>query len=254
MARASPREPEALAAATTLRERGLGYIALSIGYQCDLYDQLTRIFPDLQKIVVNVREMIVAPPRQQRVAAWFPDGRVANQVMSSAGFDQAVQRCQERLRTRGIVLVMCRGGHHRAPTVVSQLKCDYKFHCVLAKFSIEYVAGIIYTCYGYSWKSHASAMMCWVHSLHPENKACVGWAWYGFHGDDKWADDNAAPYLDCGDIVTVEEVYEDVYVSVCGLDGSKVQMHFAWLLPCLPVCSKLVNQRQRSRVWKEVGY
>ena len=232
MAEARPREPEALEASSPLRECPLGYIALSIGCRSQLYHQLTQIFPDLQKIVVNVGELIVAPPRRKRVAAWFPDCRVVKQVMSSEGFQQAIQCCQERLRTRGIVLVMCKGGHHRAPTVVSQLKCDYKIHCVIANFSIERVAGIIYTCYGYSRQSHVSAMKCWALSLPPEKKAYVGWAWYGFHGDANWADANAAPYLHCGDIVTVVEVYEDVYVSVCSMDGRKVQMHFAWLLPC----------------------
>ena len=68
--------------------------------------------------------------------------------------------------------------------------------------------------------------------LDVDRYAHVGWDWYGFEDDDKWTDAYAAPYLERGDVVIVEEVYDLSYVSVTRLhDGFKVEMTFAWLLP-----------------------
>ena len=66
----------------------------------------------------------------------------------------------------------------------------------------------------------------------------VSWDWPENSRD--CADAKAAAYLQCGDIVSVEEVYQDFYVSVTRIsDGRRVNMHFAWLLPnsvVRPVC------------------
>ena len=68
--------------------------------------------------------------------------------------------------------------------------------------------------------------------MHVDRYAHVGWDWYGFQNDDKWADDYAVPHLERGDVVIVEEVYALDYVSVTRIhDGFKVEMTFAWLLP-----------------------
>ena len=228
-------------AITPLEECTFEYIALSIGIECKMFAELTNIFPDLRKNVIDVRKWISAPRQHERVKGYFPDRRVVNQVKASSGFEEAVKRCQEMLRTTGIVVVGCKGGNHRAPTVASQLRCDYVFHCVIDEITVDHIAGIIYTCYGYSAKAHAPAMR-WLHGLASVQKAeaYVGWSWYGFDDDAKCADAEAAAYLQCGDIVSVEEVYQDFYVSVTRIsDGRRVNMHFAWLLPnsvVRPVC------------------
>ena len=105
---------------------------------------------------------------------------------------------------------------------------DYVVHCVIHDLSIDHIAGIIYTCYGHSPESRGPGMK-W---LVVDRYAHVGWDWYGFQNDDKWADAYAAPYLERGDVVIVEEVYALDYVSVTRRhDGFKVEMTFAWLLP-----------------------
>ena len=77
---------------------------------------------------------------------------------SSAGFNQAVEKCKAMLCITGIVVVACNGGHHRAPTVASHLRCDYVVHCVIHYLSIDHIAGIIYTCYRRSPESRGSGM------------------------------------------------------------------------------------------------
>ena len=199
-----------------------------MGSEMCIRDRLKTIFPNFEEIVVNVAEMIRAPPRDQRIRAWFPDPQITNQVKFSRGFSRAVKRCEAMLRNKGIVVVACKGGHHRAPTVASHLRCDYVVHCVIHYLSIDHIAGIIYTCYRRSPESRGSGMN-W---LDLDRCAHVGWDWYGFQNDDKWADDYAAPYLERGDVVIVEEVYALDYVSVTRRhDGFKVEMAFAWLLP-----------------------
>ena len=69
----------------------MGYIALSIGYESEKYEQLKTIFPDFEEIVVNVADMIRAPPRDQRIRAWFHDPQITNQVKFSKGFSRAVK-------------------------------------------------------------------------------------------------------------------------------------------------------------------
>ena len=112
--------------------------------------------------------------------------------------------------------------------MASHLRCDYVVHCVIHYLSIDHIAGIIYTCYRRSPESRGSGMN-W---LDLDRCAHVGWDWYGFEDDDKWTDAYAAPYLERGDVVIVEEVYALDYVSVRRRhDGFKVEMTFAWLLP-----------------------
>ena len=172
--------------------------------------------------------MIHAPPKSRRKPGCFPAPHITNQVKSSDGFSEAVKRCEEKLRKMGIVVVVCKGGHHRAPTVASHLRCDYVVHCVIHFLSIDHIAGIIYTCYRRSPESRGSGMN-W---LDLDRYAHVGWDWYGFEDDDKWTDAYAAPYLERGDVVIVEEVYALDYVSVTRRhDGFKVEMTCAWLLP-----------------------
>ena len=72
--------------------------------------------------------MIVAPPKSQRKRGWFPELHITNGVKSAEGFSEAVERCEVMLRKMGIVVVACKGGRHRAPTVASHLRCDYVVH------------------------------------------------------------------------------------------------------------------------------
>ena len=55
--------------------------------------------------------------------AFFPDERVVTQVQESPEFGEALRRCEWVLDNYGIVLVMCKGGNHRAPTVADGMKC-----------------------------------------------------------------------------------------------------------------------------------
>ena len=112
---APPRQPALSSGATqpapgsaSAEESSWEYIALSIGYESEKYEQLKTIFPNFEEIVVNVAEMIRAPPRDQRTRAGFPDPQITNQVKFSRGFSRAVKRCEAMLRNKGIVVVACK--------------------------------------------------------------------------------------------------------------------------------------------------
>ena len=117
--------------------------------------------------------------------------------------------------------------------MASHLRCDYVVHCVIHDLSIDHIAGIVYTCDGHSPESRGPGMK-WLGGTASRQRvqAHVGWDWYGFEDDAKWTDANTAPYLERGDVVIVEEVYDLTYVSVTRLyDRLSVEMTFAWLLP-----------------------
>ena len=71
---APPRQPACSGAtqpapgSASAEESSLRYIALSIGYECEKYEKLKTIFPNFLEIVVNVRDMIVAPPKSRRLS------------------------------------------------------------------------------------------------------------------------------------------------------------------------------------------
>ena len=105
-----------------------GGVVISLGWNTELFEYICVNIPEAQELVVDVSAIISAPPRCRRERnAFFPDDSVVSQVRGARGFDEAVECCECVLRRHGIVLVMCKGGNHRAPTVADSMKRGYRF-------------------------------------------------------------------------------------------------------------------------------
>ena len=109
-------------------------VVISLGRNTPLYRYIRDNLPEAQVLIVDVAHMIDPPPRPERHKGVFPEDVIVSQVRGARGFDKAVQCCESVLAKHGIVLVMCKGGNHRAPTVADSMKRDHLFivHATLA--------------------------------------------------------------------------------------------------------------------------
>ena len=100
-----------------------GGVVISLGWNTPLYWHIMKNIPGAHAIIVDVSKIIPAPLKRHRVKkAFFPDERVVTQVQESPEFEEALRRCECVLDNYGIVLVTCKGGNHRAPTIADSMK------------------------------------------------------------------------------------------------------------------------------------
>ena len=103
-------------------------VVISLGWNTPLYWHIKKNIPEAHAIIVDVSKIIPAPLKRHRVKkAFFPDERVVTQVQESPEFGEALRRCECVLDNYGIVLVMCKGGNHRAPTIADSMKRRGRF-------------------------------------------------------------------------------------------------------------------------------
>jgi hypothetical protein len=139
-----------------LNERGCytdhGGVVISLGWNTELFQYICDNIPEAHVLVVDVSAIIAAPPRCRRNRnAFFPDDSVVSQVRGSTRFDEAVGRCECVLRRHGIVLVTCKGGNHRAPTVADSMKRGSRFivHATLrTRYPLrsDHIAILVHAC------------------------------------------------------------------------------------------------------------
>jgi hypothetical protein len=157
---------------------------LSVGIETPLYRELSRIFPELSSVTVDVRNQIGAPPRSDRVGGRWPDAPVVAQVSSNHGFLNAVERCREVLELEGVVVVACKGGNHRAPTVAADVGgATYTIHSCTTRLGYTGMARALMTClrpYPEVFQDHLTQVVADVENNRSEYT--VGWDWYGFAG------------------------------------------------------------------------
>ena len=158
------------------------YFVLSIGLETPLYRRIRAEIPRLEIIVVDVRRFIGAPPRHRRArGARYPDRSVIVEVEGNAHFEQAVNECTNLLQRYRIVMVGCKSGVHRAPTVsarVGRLSSNaFTVHCSLNNMRFDDVMWTIRSCMDTSLitpqlhKTYSSIL--------PSLRLCMGWAWTG---------------------------------------------------------------------------
>ena len=111
------------------------------GMETYLYEELTKLIPEVRRVTVDVRKWLKAPPKHERVRARFPDPRVISQVKGSCNFKEALGACLDVLREQGIVVVACKSGVHRAATVAEAVqdyaKKPYIVHCCVDKYRLK---------------------------------------------------------------------------------------------------------------------
>ena len=98
-----------------------GGVVISLGRNTKLYSWLMENMPRCKELMVDVQDPLPAPPWAQRTPGVFPDPCVVDRIRAQKNFQYCVNLCKQKLRKYGIVLVYCKGGNHRAPTVAHEL-------------------------------------------------------------------------------------------------------------------------------------
>lgn len=211
-------------------EGNFGFMVLSIGIATRLYEDLVDLLPEVEDVTVDIRQWIKAPHRSQRIRAVFPDERVKYQVKSSAGFEQALDACNRILRRFGIVVIGCKSGVHRAPTmseiVQEQARNPYVVHCCVRNVSALEAAVLVRSCIHsrkFSTAIHAGQL------VNMKRQICLGWKWYGYVGSLL---DGAVPRGMKFEAIWPDEKYPGlVNVSFRSLSGhSTVSIDARWLI------------------------
>ena len=101
-----------------------GGVVISLGINTYEYRRLVEIEPSINDVLVDVRDYVHAPPRNKRASGVYPHPGIVEQVRGSRGYESCVSACSRVLLSRGIVVIGCKGGRHRAPTVASEFHAD----------------------------------------------------------------------------------------------------------------------------------
>ena len=105
-----------------------GGVVISLGRNTPLYWHIKNKILEAHAIIVDVAKIIPAPLKCHRVKdAFFPDECVVTQVRESKEFEEALRCCECVLGKYDIVLVTCKGGNHRAPTIADSMKRRGRF-------------------------------------------------------------------------------------------------------------------------------
>lgn len=212
-----------------------GGVVISLGWNTGLYRYICDNIPEARKLIVDVAAIIPAPPRCQRNwNANFPDDIVVTQVRGSRYYYEAIDFCSFTLRKYGIVLVACKGGNHRAPTVADGLRCPSSFivHATLRTrrhIHYEHIAALIHACV------KSSCGDCFYRQLAQElmekrcsMQLCTGWQ-EGNAVVGAFESSSLTP--NAGTAVEVLNVC-GCWCSVRGLDtGYTYEMPITWLVP-----------------------
>ena len=212
-----------------------GGVVVSLGWNTGLYQYICENIPEARELVVDVSAIIPAPPRCQRDRnAYFPDDSVVSQVRGSRWYGEAVDCCNSVLRKHGIVLVACKGGNHRAPTVADGMKHQSRFivHATLRTrntIRYEHIAVLVYACV------KSSSGDCFYRQLAQEltEKRCTMQLCTGWQADDDVVDERNSSRRtpNAGTVVEVLSV-RDCWCSVRAKGtGCTYMLPITWLLP-----------------------
>ena len=218
----------------------LGGVAISIGLDTTLYPQLQQHFPNLHEVTVNVTEWIPAPRRDQRTRGRWPNEKVIESVRQQQGYAAALSRCQRVLDEQGLVLVGCKGGNHRSPTVAANLrKTEYVVHCTIYNVTLREAQVIVATVLEPAQSTMRHEIIA--AGLGHQGFGYLAWDWYGFMNDEQ-----DTPLLESGSILMIETIDRHGYVDVRLHSRwsqritpnvnhhqrvSRRQIHSGWLLP-----------------------
>ena len=154
-----------------------------------------------------------------------------------------VERCREVLNKYGIVLVLCKGGNHRAPTVAHELLPEggYTVHATLGRMHALplYVAALIHACI--RCENGAAFYRDLINaSRHPRSRfqLCIGWTTYDF-GECASSEDKML--VDHGTEVQALEMDGDLCTVQIQSTGYIRKLPVTWLLPkCICEMSRSV--------------
>ena len=222
-----------------------GGAVISLGWDTDVYRWLLAEIPEVVQLTLDVTRFLPAPPRAERIRGTFPDNGVICQVREQEGFSACVSACHEVLASHGIVLVMCKGGRHRAPTVAHEMsqKGRYVVHATLRWPSISpaHVACLIHACVRCRSRDTFYNMLLTM----PNQRLCVGWS---PGNPDTRETHTEVPYVKHGARVQVLEADEtDCVVRVAPTEYT-CKLPLTWLLP-ESVCQSYVRVDDRYQAY-----
>ena len=205
-----------------------GGAVISLGWDTHFYKWILAEIPEVEHLVVDVTQFLPAPPRAERIRGTFPDNGVISQVREQEGFSACVSACHEMLASRGIVLVMCKGGNHRAPTVAHEMsqRGRYVIHATLRGTSIPpaHVACLIHACVRCQSRDTFYNMLFTM----PNERLCVGWT---PGNPDTRETLMEVPYVRHGARVQVLEADETYCMVRVVATGHTCKLPLTWLLP-----------------------
>jgi len=209
-------------------------VVISLGWNTQLYQHLKVNIPEVHEIIVDVSKIIPAPDKCDRVDAVFPDEGVVTQVQDSEQFKEALKCCECVLKKFDIVLVMCKGGNHRAPTIADSMKSPGRFiiHATLrTRQSIcpKDIEVLVHACVqSSSTENFYSQLTRDLMEKKYITRLCVGWQ-VGDLATGKWDTSNKFP--EAGVEVEVQSV-SDYWCTVKVKDSEYIfKLPITWLVP-----------------------
>ena len=202
-----------------------GGVIVSAGADSHRFAHLLALLPEAWDAVVDVRWWLHAPPKGRRRHAVYPDLEVMKQVRATPGFTQCSIDSEKVLREKGVVVVVCTGGNHRAPTVAATLSSARRHvvHLTLDRVSVEDVAVLIGSCIG---DGRLSSQLC-------DSARCkmhIGWEWCWTCSGALWS---FAPHpLEFGTLIShVSPSATSGCVIVHTVDGRTATVDTRWVIP-----------------------
>ena len=209
-------------------------VVISLGWNTALFTALVNNIPEVRKLMVHVDELLPAPPRNMRTDAVYPDCNVVLRIHKQMHFTTAVRICQKMLEEHGIVLVVCKGGNHRSPTVASQLRSVGRFvvHATLRtrpSFCFEDIASLIHACVACSSRGAFYGRL--IRDSQDEGldmQLCVGWSAANMETYEK---DARVSYVEPGRDIHVLKTSEDWCEVKDAKTGCMCTIPVTWLVP-----------------------
>ena len=209
-----------------------GGVIVSSGVRSARFTQLLKLLPEAANVVVDVKEWLHAPRRADRIHASYPNPQIIKQVRAGKGFVPCVTHCENVLRQKGVVVVVCKGGNHRAPTVAAELSSAKRHvvHLTMDDVSVEDVAVLVGSCIG---DGRLSTQLC--ESAGGQNNfgpwtCCIGWEWCWTRSGTRWS--LASDPLEFGTLihhVTPSDTSGCVIVHT--VDGRTATVDTRWVIP-----------------------
>ena len=209
-------------------------VVISIGCNTALFARLMNQIPEARKLVVDVAELLPAPLRHTRTKAVYPDCDVVFRIREQKNYITAVRMCDEVLQKHGIVLVACKGGNHRSPTVASELKDIGRFvvHATLRTrlpLCFEDIASLVHACVVCSSRSaFYDSLIRDSEDAESDMQLCVGWTAADLKTHEV---DARASYVEAGANVCILKTFEDWCCVKDNETGHTCTIPVTWLVP-----------------------
>ena len=211
-------------------------VVISLGWNTPIYRHITKKIPEAHNLIIDLTRFLEAPEKEERVkGACFPDENVVSQIRAHKRFNEVVEICESVLRRYGIVLVACKGGNHRAPTVADSMKSRGRFvlHATLftrPSLQCSHVATLVHACVKCS-----TSINFYNHLVRESNDPqyptplCVGWS--SVVNLDTGEVDTSIPPITAGSEVQVLTVngYKSIVKDTA--TGQTYALPVTWLVP-----------------------